>query len=73
MAVQAPSKRIREGEQRESLNNPISIQAVNGSFRPDPGSLPPRKEGGSWMEVESARDCFKASRTLELNRRFYRN
>lgn len=35
---QAPSKHIRERVQRGSFNNAISIQADNGSSRPDNGS-----------------------------------
>lgn len=53
VAVQAPSKHIRERVQRGSFNNHISIQADNGSLRPDNGSLLPMEEGGSCMEEQS--------------------
>lgn len=39
VAVQAPSKHIRERVQRGSFNNPISIQADNVNLKTDDGSL----------------------------------
>lgn len=64
VAVQAPSKHIRERVQRGSFNNHISIQADNGSLRPDNGSLLPMEEGGSCMEEQSC--SFRSEDTMDL-------